>query len=637
MINKLDKKQIIFLILPFIFSIIVAFLVNITINNITENGTAPDAYWFVRSKPLDILILIALSCSSFILLQKRHIRKNITLSSIIIFALFATYYSANEYIRLSPYIGQNNMTWNDVFPYFDRMVLGGVIVGIVILGLTMKLSLPKASPFKNSKNMIFGGIKWMSMKKLEEIFPGDGEVVIGERYRVDEDIVKDVAFNPQDKTTWGKGGSQPLLTYKLDFDSTHMLFFAGSGGYKTTSNVIPTCLKYSGPMVVFDPSTEIAPIVKEARQRKNKNSVYILDPHGSSTQTFNPLDWLLNENIPLYEREAGLVEIARLLLSENYRSTSTDQFFTSHAHNLLTGLLAHVVFSDEYTLKEKNLKTLHTIMSMPEPSVIGKLRLLQSSSPSQFIRETLGVFTNMAEQTFSGVYATASKDLQWLSLSNYANLISGDDFKTTDITKGNIDVFLNIPSKILKSYPGIGRILVGSFLKAMETADGVYAKRVLFVLDEIDLLGYMNILEEARDRGRKYGISLMLFYQAVGQLENHFGPAGAKSWFESCAFISYAAIKDTKTAESISRACGQMTIEVKNSSKQLGAFHTRGSENINTQHRPLIYPHEITREMRKDEQIILVQGCQPIRCGRAIYFRRKDLTALTNKNRFARK
>ncbi|WP_156851394.1 Ti-type conjugative transfer system protein TraG [Bartonella refiksaydamii] len=637
MINKLDKKQIIFLILPFIFSIIVAFLVNITINNITENGTTPDAYWFVRSKPLDILILIALSCSSFILLQKRHIRKNIILSSMIIFGLFATYYSANEYIRLSPYVGQNNMTWNDVFPYFDRMVLAGVIVGIVIFGYTVKLSLPKASPFKNSKSKIFGGIKWMRMKKLEEIFPSDGEVVIGERYNVDEDIVKDVAFDPHDKTTWGKGGSQPLLTYKLNFDSTHMLFFAGSGGYKTTSTVIPTCLKYSGPMVVFDPSTEVSPIVKKARQRRNKNSVYVLDPHGSSTQTFNPLDWLLNKNIPLYEREAGLVEIARLLLSENYRSTSTDQFFTSHAHNLLTGLLAHVVFSDEYTLKEKNLKTLHTIMSMPEPSVIGKLRLLQSSSPSQFIRETLGVFTNMAEQTFSGVYATASKDLQWLSLSNYADLISGDDFKTADITKGNIDVFLNIPSKILKSYPGIGRILVGSFLKAMETADGDYAKRVLFVLDEIDLLGYMNILEEARDRGRKYGISLMLFYQAVGQLENHFGPAGAKSWFEGCAFVSYAAIKDTKTAESISKACGQMTIEVKNSSKHLGALHTRGSENINTQHRPLIYPHEITREMRKDEQIILVQGQPPIRCGRAIYFRRKDLTALANENRFARK
>lgn len=637
MINNLDRKQIIFLICPIIFSIIVAVLVNVTINNITENGTTPDAYWFVRSKPLDILSLIALSCSSFVLLQKKHIRKNITISSIIIFALVATYYSTNEYIRLSPYVGQNNMTWADVFPYFDRMVLAGVIVGIIILGFTMNLSLPKVSPLKNSKNMIFGGAQWMNIKQLENIFPSDGEIVIGERYRVDEDIVKDVAFNPKDKTTWGKGGYQPLLTYKLDFDSTHMLFFAGSGGYKTTSNVIPTCLKYSGPLVVFDPSTEIAPIVKEARQRTIKNTVYVLDPHGEKTKSFNPLDWLLDESIPLYEREAGLVEIARLLLSENHRSTSTDQFFISHAHNLLTGLLAHVVFSDEYKFEEKNLKTLRTIVSEPEPSVIGKLRSLQASSPSQFIRETLGVFTNMAEQTFSGVYATASKDTQWLSLSNYANLISGNDFKTTDIIKGNIDIFLNIPSKILKSYPGVGRILVGSFLKAMESANGNYAKRVLFVLDEIDLLGYMNILEEARDRGRKYGISLMLFYQSVGQIERHFGQSGAVAWFESSAFVSYAAIKDIKTAENISKACGKMTIEVKGSSKTLGTSGAKGTESLNFQQRPLIYPHEITQSMRKDEQIILLQGQPPIRCGRSIYFRRKDLIDITNKNRFAPK
>ncbi len=636
MINNLNRKQIIFLICPFLFSIIILFLVNITINNITENGTTPDAYWFVRSKPLDILILIALSCSSFILLQKKHTRKNITISSMIVFGLFATYYSANEYIRLSPYVGQDNMTWADVLPFFDRMVLWGVVIGVVILGYTINLSLPKKLPSKKLKNTIFGGAQWMNMKKLESIFPSDGEIIVGERYRVDEDIVKDVLFDSQDKTTWGKGGTQPLLTYKQNFSSPHMLFFAGSGGYKTTSNVIPTCLKYSGPLVVFDPSTEIAPMVKKTRQL-SKRKVYVLDPHGPSTKTFNPLDWLLDKNIPICEKEVGLVETARLLLSENYRSTSTDQFFISHAHNLLTGLLAHVVFSDEYKEHEKNLKTLRMIVSEPEPSVIGKLKSIQSNSSSQFIRETLGVFTNMAQQTFSSVYATASKDTQWLSLDSYANLISGDDFKTNDITKGNVDIFFNIPSKTLKSYPGVGRILVGSLLKAMEAANGNYEKRVLFVLDEIDLLGYMNILEEARDRGRKYGISLMLFYQSIGQIERHFGSSGAMTWFESCAFISYAAIQDIKTAENISKACGQMTVEVKNSRKPLGGFHTRGTENVNTQQRPLIYPHEITQEMRLDEQIILVRGQPPIRCGRSIYFRRKDLTALTNKNRFAPK
>ncbi|MGZ2385192.1 type IV secretory pathway TraG/TraD family ATPase VirD4 [Rhizobium brockwellii] len=45
---------------------------------------------------------------------------------------------------------------------------------------------------------------------------------------------------------------------------------------------------------------------------------------------------------------------------------------------------------------------------------------------------------------------------------------------------------------------------------------------------------------------------------------------------------------------------------------------------------------EITQSMRKDEQIIIVQGHTPIRCGRAIYFRREDMDAQAKANRFVR-
>jgi type IV secretion system protein VirD4 len=57
---------------------------------------------------------------------------------------------------------------------------------------------------------------------------------------------------------------------------------------------------------------------------------------------------------------------------------------------------------------------------------------------------------------------------------------------------------------------------------------------------------------------------------------------------------------------------------------------------VSFQRRPLIMPHEITQSMRRDEQIIIVQGHSPIRCGRAIYFRRKDMDADTQANRFVK-
>ncbi|SCB21869.1 Type IV secretory system Conjugative DNA transfer [Rhizobium hainanense] len=297
------------------------------------------------------------------------------------------------------------------------------------------------------------------------------------------------------------------------------------------------------------------------------------------------------------------------------------------------------MLSSEYACR-RNLRSLRLIVSEPEPSVLAMLRDIQENSASTFIRETLGVFTNMTEQTFSGIYSTASKDTQWLSLDNYAALVCGNAFKSSDIASGRKDVFLNIPASILRSYPGIGRVISGSLINAMVRADGDFRHRALFMLDEVDLLGYMRILEEARDRGRKYGITLMLMYQSVGQLERHFGKDGATSWIEGCAFTSYAAIKALYTARNVSALCGDMTVEVRGRSRNLGWSNSdssaRQSESISFQRRPLIMPHEITQSMRKDEQIIIVQGHSPIRCGRAIYFRRKELNEVAKVNRFVK-
>lgn len=564
-----------------------------------------------------------------------HLRRLPALASFVSFLVVIGAYAFREYSRLSPYVEQHRMTWSQVSHYLDAFVIAGGMIGFGICAYAARLSLGSGGKVKRAKIASFGDADWMPMSQAARLLPDDGEVVIGERYRVDEDTVQNIQFEPGNRLTWGKGGSAPLLTYKLDFDSTHMLFFAGSGGFKTTSNVIPTALRYSGPIVCLDPSTEVAPIVVKHRVNVLRRECFVLDPKTPKIG-FNVLDWILTSP----NKEEDIVAFAQLLLSESSRvESSTGNYFQNQAHNLLTGLLAHVVLSDEFAGR-RTLASLREIVSAPEPSVLEMLRSIQHDSTSSFIRQTLGVFTNMTEQTFSGVYSTASKDTQWLSLDGYAAMTCGDSFKSSDIAKGNIDIFLNIPAAILRSYPGIARVIVGSLLNAMTQADGNYDKRTLFMLDEVDLLGYMRVLEEARDRGRKYGTTLMLMYQSVGQMEKHFGRDGAKSWLEGCAFASYAAIKSIETAKELSASCGEMTIEVKGQSKSIGlsgaAGQGRASENVSYQRRPLILPHEVTQSMRKDEQIVIMQGQLPLRCGRAIYFRRKDMIEQTQQNRFAK-
>lgn len=622
-----------FVCIPIAVTIITAYIAGWRWHELVAGLPYRAEYWAFRAAPVPTLLSGPLAGLLTTWALPLHHRRPVAMVSLLSFLAIVGFYGLREYSRLAPFVEQGIVTWHRALSYLDGVVLIGTLVGFIVSAIAVRISVVVFESVKRARFGIFGDADWLSMPAAAKLFPPDGEIVVGERYRVDKETIHALPFDPNDCRTWGRGGKAPLLTFKQDFDSTHMLFFAGSGGYKTTSNVVPTALRYSGPLVCLDPSTEVAPMVVDHRRRFLNREVMVLDPT-DPIMGFNVLDGI--EASP--HKEEDIVGIAHMLLSESVRfESSTGSYFQNQAHNLLTGLLAHVVLSPEYAGR-RNLRSLRQIVSEPEPSVLAMLRDIQENSQSAFIRETLGVFTNMTEQTFSGVYSTASKDTQWLSLDSYAALVCGNAFNSNDIAAGKKDVFLNIPASILRSYPGIARVIIGSLINAMVQADGAYRHRALFMLDEVDLLGYMRILEEARDRGRKYGVSMMLMYQSVGQMERHFGKHGATSWIDGCAFASYAAIKALDTALNVSAQCGDMTVEVPGQSRNVvwGNRHgyTRKSESTNYQRRPLILPHEITQLMRKDEQIIVVQGRSPIRCGRAIYFRRKEMDKAAKANRF---
>ncbi|NKM23114.1 Ti-type conjugative transfer system protein TraG, partial [Rhizobium laguerreae] len=469
-------------------------------------------YWFLRVAPVPTLLFGPLAGLLTVWALPLHRRRPIAIASLFCFLAIAGFYALREYGRLAPSVESRTVSWDRALSYLDMVAVIGALAGFMVTAVAARISVVVPEQVKRAKGGTFGDADWLSMSAAAKLFPPDGEIVVGERYRVDKEVVYQLPFDPNDPSTWGRGGKAPLLTYSQDFDSTHMLFFAGSGGYKTTSNVLPTALRYTGPLICLDPSTEVAPMVLEHRTRVLGREVMVLDPT-NPIMGFNVLDGIEASK----QKEEDIVGIAHMLLSESLRfESSTGSYFQNQAHNLLTGLLAHVMLSPEYAGR-RNLRSLRQIVSEPEPSVLAMLRDIQEHSESAFIRETLGVFTNMTEQTFSGVYSTASKDTQWLSLDSYAALVCGNTFRSSDIIAGGTDVFLNIPASILRSYPGIGRVIIGSLINAMVQADGRFSRRALFMLDEVDLLGYIRVLEEARDRGRKYGISMMLLYQSVGQ------------------------------------------------------------------------------------------------------------------------
>ncbi|SOC48033.1 type IV secretion system protein VirD4 [Rhizobium subbaraonis] len=489
----------------------------------------------------------------------------------------------------------------------------------------------RATPTRiTGKRALHGEADWMKLTEAEKLFPGSGGIVVGERYRVDRDSVAGVSFRADNGETWGAGGKSPLLCFDGSFGSSHGIVFAGSGGFKTTSVTIPTALKWGGSLVVLDPSNEVAPMVSKHREEAGRR-VRILDPRKPATG-FNALDWVGQYG---GTKEEDIASVASWIMSDSGRASGVrDDFFRASGLQLLTAIIADVCLSGHTPTERQTLRQVRENLSEPEPKLRQRLQDIYDNSGSDFVKENVAAFVNMTPETFSGVYANAIKETHWLSYQNYAAVVSGSTFRTDDIASGKTDVFINIDLKTLETHAGLARVVIGSFLNAIYNRDGAMEGRALFLLDEIARLGYMRILETARDAGRKYGITLTMIYQSIGQLRETYGGRDASSkWFESASWISFAAINDPETADYISRRCGMTTVEIDQVSR---SFQSRGSSRTRSKQlaaRPLIQPHEVLR-MRADEQIVFTAGNPPLRCGRAIWFRRKDMTTCVKLSRF---
>lgn len=541
-----------------------------------------------------------------------------------------------ETIRLTGFAA-NVPAGQSVLAYIDPATMLGALAAFVSGVFALRVALrgnaafASASPKRiGGKRAVHGEADWMRLPEAAKLFPDAGGIVIGERYRVDRDSVATISFRADEPQSWSIGGKSPLLCFDGSFGSSHGIVFAGSGGFKTTSVTIPTALKWGGGLVVLDPSSEVAPMVTEHR-RKAGRKVIVLDPTASGVG-FNALDWIGRHG---NTKEEDIVAVATWIMTDNPRTASArDDFFRASAMQLLTALIADVCLSGHTDDKDQTLRRVRANLSEPEPKLRERLTRIYEQSDSDFVKENVAVFVNMTPETFSGVYANAVKETHWLSYPNYAGLVSGDSFSTDDLAGGGTDIFIALDLKVLEAHPGLARVVIGSLLNAIYNRNGNVAGRALFLLDEVARLGYLRILETARDAGRKYGITLTLIFQSLGQMREAYGGRDATSkWFESASWISFAAINDPDTADYISKRCGDTTVEVDQTNRSSGMKGSSRSRSKQLSRRPLILPHEVLR-MRSDEQIVFTSGNPPLRCGRAIWFRRDDMKSCVGENRF---
>ena len=558
-----------------------------------------------------------------------------------------------EAVRLWPFVGDPRYSLLEVAGAFEPsywvpMVAGTLasFVGWCVATRAPGLGAMGVSTLQRAASDNHGHADWLDMPGARKLFPGPhpdyGGLAVGEAYRVDKDpVAKRSRFNPRDPRTWGMGGKTPLLIDPCLEAATHALVFAGAGGFKTTSVGVPTLLAWTGAAVVLDPSRELGPMLCEYREQELGHRVVALDPKNAAACGFNVLDWI-DPAAPLAEDNVSAV-VGWIMGEQRAGASPSSDFFRDKARELITCLLADMLWDPDLPSAEKTLRTLRARLIAPEDQMRELLKRIHQASHSTQARQFASTLMGAVAETFSGTYQNATRETRWLSTAAHADLVSGSAFRTADLTGGKLTVFVQIPLHVLDNTPALGRVVIGALTNAVYEADGALKGRVLFLLDEVARLGYMKVITTARDAGRKYGITFLLLYQSLGQLIEQWGMDGKKSWYESSAWRLFAAIQDLDTARELSAMCGEYGVVSTNSGDTegnqsrgaIGASTSTGrSQNRSETKRALIKPEEILQDARRDEAFVLVGGSLPLRCGRAIFFRRPEWKGKVGSNRF---
>jgi len=488
-----------------------------------------------------------------------------------------------------------------------------------------------------------GNADWASLSEIRRLFRGPdqnyGGVVVGEAYRVDQDSVANVAFDPADRRTWGQGGKRELLIDPCVQGSGHSLIIAGSGAFKSQCALV-TGIHWTGSAVFLDPACEIGEALAPAREAMG-HDVFCLSPETAFECGTNVLQWIDIDD-PLATTHVRSVVGWITGETPSDRNSGSSEFFKSRGRSLIACLLADMLWNPDLDWDTKTLRTLRKGLATPEKGMRKLLKSIHETSSSLLARDLAGTLYDITNETFSGIYATADEATSWLSNPSYAALVSGDTFRCSDLTDGKTTVFLQIPLGSLLNTPAVARVLVGALLNAVYQANGEMDGKVLFSLDEAVTLGSMQVLAQARDTGRKFGIVLQLLFQSSGQIEAAWGREGRRSWADGVSWRGYAAIQDNDTAKELSDALGTYGVLAtskgtnRGSSAGSGLFGNSSRGQNESQHeikRPLMFPYELL-QARTDEMFVLARGQKPMRLGRAIAFRRPEIQAELGENRF---
>jgi type IV secretion system protein VirD4 len=402
----------------------------------------------------------------------------------------------------------------------------------------------------------------------------------------------------------------------------HTAVFAPSGGGKGVSGVLPFLLSEWEACCVIDFKGENARLTASHRRKRFRQRVVLLDPFHVVTQspdTLNPLDFIQKEDPHAIDYCHDLANAIIIREPEE-----KEPHWTQSAQALTAAMIALVVYHGEPG-ETRSLQTVRDFLTNPQLLDKSIQVMCESTCWDGMLRRMGNQLRYFEGKERNSVLTTVGRNMKFLDTLAVATSTRSSSFNPAALRTGKLSVYCILPPDFMRSQSPLLRMWISTLMRAVVAGGLQERNKVHFILDEAASLGHMDIVDDAVDKFRGYGIRLQFYFQSLGQLKKCFPDGQDQTLLSNTSQVFYG-VRDNATAEYVSNSLGEQTIIVESGGRSSGyssqwnqGMHpsTGGGSNDNTSHnwqqqaRKLLKPEEIIA-LDPRTAITLTPGVRPI-------------------------
>lgn len=394
--------------------------------------------------------------------------------------------------------------------------------------------------------------------------------------------------------------------------NNNVLIIGGPGTGKSWAVVRPNLLQEYGSYVITDPSGELLATTGEFFESRNYRLRVFNLVDMAHSNTYNPFRYI--------EKEEDVMTLINCLINcTSEGQKSSDPFWEKSETALLEAIIFYLI---RYRpIEDQNFSMVSRMLAAAKADKEGNSKLDQTFNavrridPDDICVRQYDIFKQASDKTAQSILISAAVRLSPFNIDAVQNLTNKDQMELTTIGDMPTVTFIIVPQGDTTYSFLVNMMYSQMFSTLYEHAaktDQIPLKyQVRFILDEFANIGVIPNFQQKLTTMRKYGLSCMIFIQAIGQIKNLY-----KDDWETikgaCSMILYLGGNETSTHEEIVKMAGKETMRVKDSStSRNGKGSGSDSKSYKYAARDLITIDEV-RRLKNEHVLCFVSGQQPI-------------------------